>query len=183
MITIGLALEQSLAAIRCGCGFVLDWEVLDRIVRDSQENQVASKHYVLHDSRRALLSASVDEYEPETVDLKLARGRCDHFDAIIAAALETGFDAHAYYFDRPPKPPQFLSDRICAVHAATDPAHPVSCIHVVAIRRLDAIACCLLGPSGSHMPCVVYSSNVRTLETRLLPRDVAEAYTPRRQRS
>jgi hypothetical protein len=169
VISIGPELEQSLAAISCCCDLLIDWVVFDQIMREAQENQVATKHYILHDSRRAQLSATVEEYEPETVLLRLDRGRCAQFDSITSAASKMGFDIHAYFLDRPQSPPRFVNDTIRSVHNGSDRSHPVLRIQLVAIRRLDAVTRCFLDRTGIRpTPYVVYSTNIRTMETRVL---------------
>jgi len=169
LVIIGPELEQSLAAIRCCCDLQIDWSVYDQIVREAEENKVDSKHYVLHDSSRVHLSAAVDDYEPETVLLRLDRGRCSQFDLIISVASEMGFDAHAYFLDRPQTAPRFLFDSIQSVHNTSDPSRPVLRVQLVAIRRLDAVTRCFLDRTGIRpTPYVVYSTNVRTMETRQL---------------
>lgn len=138
-------------------------------MREAQENQADSKHYTLHASRRVHLSATVEEYEPETVLLRLDRGRCAQFDSITSAASEMGFDVHAYFFDRPKSPPRFLEDTIRSFHNTSDPSHPVLRIQLVAIRRLDAVTRCFVDRTEIRpTPYVVYSTNVRTMKTRLL---------------
>ncbi len=138
-------------------------------MREAQENQVDSKHYVLHTSRRVHLSATVEEYEPETVLLRLDRGRCAQFDSITSAASEMGFNVHAYFLDRPQSPPQFLDDTIRSFHNASNPSHPVLRIQLVAVRRLDAVTRCFVDRTEIRPTLyVVYSTNVRTMETRLL---------------
>ncbi len=174
MILIGPALEQALSAIRCCCDIPIDWAIVDQIERDSQDNQVDSKHYVLHDSRRACLTAIVDAYEPDTVRLCLARGRCQQFGSIISSAAEPGFAVHGFFFERPQTPPRFLADVIQSAHAAIEKAHAVLRIQFIATRRLDAVTRCFLNGTGiMPTPYVVYSTNVRTMETRKLMGDDA----------
>lgn len=169
VISIGPELEQSLAAIRCCCDFPIDWIVLDQIMRHAEEDQVNSRRYILHDSRRFHLSATVEEFEPETVSLRLDRGRCKRFDSITLAATETGFNVHAYFLDRPGSPPGFLDDTIRSVHNTCDPLRPVLRIHLVAIHGLNAVTRCFVDRTGIRpTPYVIYSTNVRTLETQQL---------------
>ena len=178
MILIGPELEQALAAVACCCDISIDWTVLDQIKHDSRENQVDPKQYVLHDTKRIRLSATVDAYEPETITLHFIRGRCKQFDSIISTASSTGFGVHAHFFDWPQKPPRFLADAISSAHASIDPRHSILRIAFVAVRHLNAITRCFLKGTGIRpTPYLVYATNVRTMLTQQLNADDATPYT------
>lgn len=174
MILIGPELEQTLAAIACCCSLNIDWSVLDQIKRDSEDNQVDSKHYILHDSKRTRLSGTVDGYEPETIRLTLDRGRYKHFNAIIAAASSTGFGKRAYFLSRPSNPPRDIMNSISAAHQPFTVRRPLLRMAFVAVDRLNAICRCFLGGTGIiPTPYWVYAVNVRTMVAQKLGRDDA----------
>jgi hypothetical protein len=169
VILIGPELEQTLAAIACCCDIPIEWDVFDRIERESRENQVDSKHYLLHDSQRLRLAATVDAYEPTTAALSIDRGRCKQFNSIIAAASEVGFGNHAYFLERPQKPPQFLAAAIFAAHTEQDPNHPMLRMQLVAIHCPNSITRCFLDRTGLRpTPYLVYATNLRTMNTQQL---------------
>lgn len=177
MILIGLELEQALAAIVCCCDLSIDWPVLDQIERDCNENQVGTKQYVLHDSRRTHISGTVDAYEPETITLALDRGRCRHFDAIITAASSAGFGKHAYFLDRPLKPAKDIAMAISAAHQPFCSKRPILRSTFVAVDRLNAICRCFLDGTGIiPTPYWVYAVNVRTMVARKLDSDMAKPF-------
>jgi len=178
VILIGPELEQSLGAIACCCGFNIDWPVLDQIEYDSRENQVAPKQYVLHDSKRSRISAAVGEYEPETITLTLDRGRCKTFEAIITAAASTGFGKHAYFLDRPSKPPKDVMNAISAAHQLFSSKRPILRSAFVAVDRVNAICRCFLGGTGIRpTPYWVYAANVRTMHAEKLSPDDAKPFS------
>ncbi len=124
------------------------------------------------------LTATVEEYEPETVTLRLVRGLCRQFASIISAAAESGFTNHAYFIDKPQGSPRFLADIIHSIHATAHPNHPVLRIQMIATRKLNAVTRCFLKRTGIRpTPYVVYATNVRTMETRQLTGDEATTYT------
>lgn len=177
VILIGTELEQALAAITCCCGLSVDWAVLDRIERDCQENQVDAKEYVLHNSRRNCISATVDDYEPETISLTLTGHRCTQFDSIVDAASTPGFGQQPFFLDRPVDAPQPLVDSIQVALNADYPKRKFARFRLVAFRKLDAITRCFLVRSQIiPTPYVVCSTNTRTMETRQLVDDESKPY-------
>lgn len=177
MILIGPELEQALAAISCCCGFTIDWTVLDQIERDSRENQVDSKQYILHETKRTRIAATVDDYEPETITLALDRGRCKDFDAIILKASSTGFGRHAYFLNRPSSPPKDVMNAISAAHESFSSKRPVLRTEFVAVDRLNAVCRCFLGGTGiKPTPYWVYAVNVRTMKAQKLNGDDAKPF-------
>jgi len=183
MILIGTELEQALAAITCCCGFSIDWSVLDQIETDCRDNQVDAKQYVLHNSRHACISATVDEYEPETVILALSGKRSTQFDAIITAASTPGFGRYPFFLDRPMDAPPPFVDLIEAALAADHPNATFARYRVVAFRGLEAITRCFLKKSKLiPTPYLICSTNTRTMETRQLANEETKPYTIRRYR-
>ena len=177
MILIGTELEQALAAITWCCGLVLEWSVLDHIVRDCQENQVEAKQYALHNSGHACVAATVDEYEPDTVTLTLVGHRCKQFDAIVAAASMPGFGQKAYFLDCPVDAPRQLLDSIHSTLNAEPHNGGFARSRLIAFHKLDAITRCFLGRSKIRpTPYVVCATNTRTMVTRQLRDDESTPY-------
>ena len=178
MILIGLELEQALAAITCCCGFNIEWSVLDQIEHDCRENQRDAKQYNLHNSRRACISAAVDEYEPDTVILTLSGHRSDPFDSIITAASTPGFGKHPFFLDRPIDAPKPISDSIETAMSVNRPSDTFARFRLVAFHGLNAITRCFLAKSTLiPTPYVIYSTNIRTMESRQLVEGEASPYS------
>lgn len=177
MILIGTELEQALSAITCCCGLTIQWSVLDQIEHDCRENQRDAKQYALHNSRHACISASVDEYEPDTVTLTLTGHRSAPFDSIITAASTPGFGQHPYFLDRPIDVPKPFADSIKTALSANHPNGKFARFRIVAFRGLDAITRCFLAKSKIiPTPYIICSTNTRTMESRQLVDDESKPY-------
>ncbi len=177
MILIGFELEQSIAAIHVCCDLAIDWIVIEQIAHDSREDQVNPKQYLLHDSTTAQLSASVDAYEPETINLVLTRGSCKQFAVIVDAASAIGFGKHAYFLDRPTSPPHAVEAAIAAAHQPFNSKRPLLRMVLVAVHGLNAICRCFLGGTRiTPTPYSIYAVNVRTMTAEKVIGDYAKPY-------
>lgn len=178
MIHIGRELEQALAAITCCCDIAINWEILHQIERDSREDKVNPKEYVLHDSKHVRLMASVDAYEPETISLLLTRGHCRHFAAIVACASAEGFGKHAFFLDRPLAPTKSLVDVINSARQPLSSKHPVLRMSLVAFKGRNAIVRCFLGGTGiMPAPYLIFAADIRTMSAKELSGDDAKPFT------
>jgi hypothetical protein len=74
-LTIDLRLRFALFGLECALGVSFDGAECERVFRDAAENQVSAKRYAFFESPRLLVTGRVDEYEPESVWVRVEGGR------------------------------------------------------------------------------------------------------------
>jgi hypothetical protein len=123
LLPIGLQLRFALFGLECAFGVSFDGVECERVFRDAAEDQVSARQYLLFQSARLVVSGRVDEYEPETIWLRV-QGKAGVGE--VLRQVVAGAEFHAFRFCRSPEianraapggPPAQLADRspCCAV--------------------------------------------------------------------
>lgn len=71
LLPINTTLRFALFGLECAIGISFNGVECERIFREAAENQVTAKQYVLFESRRLIVEGRVDEYEPESIWLRV----------------------------------------------------------------------------------------------------------------
>lgn len=71
LLPIDTTLRFALFGLECALGVSFSGIECERVFRDAAEDQVSAKQYVLFESPRFVVSGRVDEYEPESIWLRV----------------------------------------------------------------------------------------------------------------
>ena len=71
LLPVDTKLRFALFGLECALGVTFNGVECERVFRDAGENQVSAKQYVLFESPRIVVSGRVDEYEPESIWLRV----------------------------------------------------------------------------------------------------------------
>jgi len=71
LLPIDTTLRFALFGLECALGVTFNAAECERVFRDATVNQMSSKQYVLFESSRFNVSGRVDEYEPESIWLRV----------------------------------------------------------------------------------------------------------------
>lgn len=71
LLPIDTTLRFALFGLECALGISFNGVECERIFREAAENQVSAKQYVLLESRRLIVSGRVDEYESESIWIRV----------------------------------------------------------------------------------------------------------------
>ena len=94
MVPIDLTLRFVLFGLECALGVALSAAEAERAFREAVEDQVSAKDYNFHQSRNLSITGRVDEYEPETIRLRVEGPRR------MAALLRTVVEAAGSHVGR-----------------------------------------------------------------------------------
>jgi len=75
LLTIDLRLQFALFGLECALGVSFAGAERVRVFRDAAEDQVSAKRYTFFESPRLNVTGRVDEYEPESIWLRVEGGR------------------------------------------------------------------------------------------------------------
>ena len=92
-LPIGLRLRFALFGLECALGVSFNGVECERVFRDAAEDQVSAKHYLLFEAQHLVVSAFVDEYEPESIWLRVQSGRSV---AEMVRRVVEGAEFHAF---------------------------------------------------------------------------------------
>jgi hypothetical protein len=89
VLPIDLRLRFVFFGLECAFDVTLNGVECERVFRESDEDQVSAKRYCFHESPKLHLDGQVDEYEPDTIRLKVRGSRgCDKVLRRVATASE-----------------------------------------------------------------------------------------------
>lgn len=71
LLTIDLGLRFALFGLECALDVSFDGAECERVFLDAANNQVSSKHYRFFSSSRLTVNGQVDDYEPESIRLRV----------------------------------------------------------------------------------------------------------------
>ena len=92
LMPIDVRLRLALFGLECALGVPLSAPEAERVFRDCEGDRVSAKEYEFHQSRRLRVSGRVDEYEPETIRLRVEG---DRGVAGLLARVAEGAESHA----------------------------------------------------------------------------------------
>jgi hypothetical protein len=75
LLPIDLRLRFALFGLECALGVSFAGAECERVFRDAVEDQVSAKRYAFFESPRLSVTGRVDEYEPESVWVRVEGGR------------------------------------------------------------------------------------------------------------
>lgn len=79
------SLRFFLFGLQCLLGVTFSGSLCDKVFQDSREDSVSEKAYSLHQGRRLKVTAWVEDYEPETIWIKVV-GKAVDLDSLAKAA-------------------------------------------------------------------------------------------------
>jgi len=91
-LPIDTTLRFALFGLECALGISFNGVECERIFREAVEDQVSAKNYLLFESRRLVVSGRVDEYEPESIWLRV---QGDFGDGEVVKRVVDGAKVHA----------------------------------------------------------------------------------------
>lgn len=71
LLTIDLRLRFALFGLECALGVTFSGVECERVFRDAAADQVSAKKYVFHESSNLVVTGRVEEYEPDSVWLRV----------------------------------------------------------------------------------------------------------------
>lgn len=90
LVTIDIRLQFALFGLECALGVSFSGDEWERVFRDVSENQVSAMKYMFFESPGLVVSGRVDEYEPDSIWLRIQGG------SDCGALLQRVVDGAAY---------------------------------------------------------------------------------------